>query len=295
MIRHMPHEDHGPAHGWDLHCHTVYSDGTKTPAEMIASAVASGLHGLAITDHDTTAGWADAAAAARRAGLPILRGTEITAADGDISVHMLAYQYDPDNTAITELFRATRAARLERAKRMVARLSEDFPIDWHSVLRQAKQGEKTTVGRPHMADALVEAGVYATRSEAFAGVISGASKYYIPTPSPSTDEVVRTVREAGGVSVIAHPGDRGRNTTLLGDGRIRALAGEGLGGLEVWHRGNADDQRRRLLGLADELGLLVTGGSDWHGAGKPNRLGENLTGDATVREIVARGAIEVVG
>ncbi|WEV72814.1 PHP domain-containing protein [Bifidobacterium sp. ESL0790] len=295
MTRHVPPHDRNCANGWDLHCHTVYSDGTKTPAELITLAHDLGLHGVAITDHDTTAGWADAARQAEAVGLPLLRGTEITAEDGAVSVHMLAYQYDPKNEAITELFRATRLARVERAKRMVARLAEDFPISWESVTAQAKQGKKTTVGRPHMADALVAAGVYATRSDAFAGAISGTSKYYIPTPSPSTHEVVRTVREAGGVSVIAHPGDRARNRVLLSDRQIRDLAAEGLGGLEVWHRGNDEEQRRRLLGLADELGLLVTGGSDWHGAGKPNLLGENLTDDATVAEIVRRGAIPLVG
>ncbi|KFI94336.1 PHP C-terminal domain-containing protein [Bifidobacterium stellenboschense] len=280
-----------PKRGWDLHCHTVFSDGTHTPAEMLAEAGERGLVGVAITDHDTTAGWKSAQEAAKSQGLPLLRGSEITACDEDVSVHMLAYQYDPRNLHITRLFAATREARLKRTERMVARLAEDYPISWESVMAQVKEGGKTTVGRPHIADALVAAGVYANRSEAFADAVSADSKYYIPTPSPTTHEVVRAVNEAGGVVVIAHAGDLSRNRRLLSDEQIERLIGEGLDGLEVWHRGNPPEQRARLLAIANAHGLLVTGGSDWHGAGKPNLLGENLTDEATVRRIVERGAI----
>ncbi|MBT1172420.1 PHP domain-containing protein [Bifidobacterium sp. MA2] len=284
-----------PRAGWDLHCHTVFSDGTRTPAQLVSEAVERGLHGVAITDHDTTAGWEAAEDAARAAGLPLLRGTEITAEDDGVSVHMLGLQYDPRNVRISQLFATTREARLTRTKRMVARLAEDFPISWESVLDQVKEGGRTTIGRPHIADALVAAGVYATRSDAFAGVVSARSKYYIPTPSPTTHEVVRAVGEAGGVVIIAHPGDLSRNRRLLSDAQIERLVDEGLDGLEVWHRGNPPEQRERLLAIARERHLLVTGGSDWHGAGKPNELGENLTDDATVREIVRRGAIPMIG
>ncbi|WP_423734925.1 PHP domain-containing protein [Bifidobacterium parmae] len=280
-----------PKRGWDLHCHTVFSDGTRTPAAMLAEAGERGLVGIAITDHDTTAGWRSAQEAATAQGLPLLRGSEITACDEGVSVHMLAYQYDPRNLHITRLFAATREARLRRTERMVARLAEDYPISWESVMAQVKEGGRTTVGRPHIADALVAAGVYANRSEAFADAVSADSKYYIPTPSPTTHEVVRAVNEAGGVVVIAHAGDLSRNRRLLSDGQIERLIGEGLDGLEVWHRGNPPEQRERLLAIANAHGLLVTGGSDWHGAGKPNLLGENLTDEATVRRIVERGAI----
>jgi 3',5'-nucleoside bisphosphate phosphatase len=280
--------------GWDLHCHTVYSDGTNTPFELVEQAAAVGLGGVAMTDHDTTAGWQDVAQASRDVGLPVLRGTEVTAQDGRVSVHMLAYQYDPHDEGIVELFRATREARLKRAKRMVELLASDFPISWQSVLEQTKEGARTTVGRPHMADALVASGIYRTRSEAFAGAVSAASKYYIPTPSPDAAEVVRAVRKAGGVSVVAHPADRSRNDVLLNDQQIRRLAEVGLDGLEIRHRGNGAADRARLAALAKELGLLTTGGSDWHGAGKPNRLGENLTDGDVVAEIVRRGAIDVL-
>ena len=150
-----------PAQGWDIHCHTVFSDGTETPRTLVAQARKLGLHGVAIADHDTTAGWGEATEASEEIGLPLLLGTEITAVDEDVSVHMLAFQYDPSNDHISSMFANTRAARLHRTKRMVERLSQDFPITWDDVLAQVKEGERTTIGRPHIADALVAAGVTA--------------------------------------------------------------------------------------------------------------------------------------
>lgn len=280
-----------PSHGWDIHCHTVFSDGTETPETLVDQARALSLDGVGISDHDTTAGWQHAEQAAHEAGMPLLRGTEITADDEGISVHMLAFQYDPRSRHICELFERTRASRLERTKRMVALLAQDYPISWNSVLEQVREGEQTTIGRPHIADALVAAGVYENRSAAFADAVSATSKYYIPTPSPTTHQVVKAVGEAGGVSIVAHAGDLSRNRSLISDAQLEALIDEGLDGLEVWHRGNPPEQRDRLLALARAHGLLVTGGSDWHGKGKPNRLGENLTDEATVAEIVRRGVL----
>ena len=284
----MTHEDTVTVSGWDLHCHTVFSDGTVTPRGMVEQARQLGLEGLAITDHDTNAGWDEARRAAQSLGMPLLPGTEITAQDGRVSVHMLAYLYDPKDPVITGLFAKTREARLTRTRTMVERISRDYPITWQDVLDQVKEGSKTTVGRPHIADALVKAGVYADRSQAFAGVCSSGSAYYLPTPSPTTHQVLAAVNHAGGVLVVAHPGAVSRNPILLSDQQIAALAGEGLGGLEVWHRDNPPEQRRRLLALAQRWGLLVTGGSDWHGQGKPNRMGENSTSDEVVARIVDR-------
>ena len=284
----MTHEDTVTISGWDLHCHTVFSDGTVTPRGMVEQAQQLGLEGLAITDHDTNAGWDEARQAAQNLGMPLLPGTEITAQDGRVSVHMLAYLYDPKDPVITGLFAKTREARLTRTRTMVERISRDYPITWQDVLDQVKEGSKTTVGRPHIADALVKAGVYADRSQAFAGVCSSGSAYYLPTPSPTTHQVLAAVNHAGGVLVIAHPGAVNRNPVLLSDQQIAALAREGLGGLEVWHRDNPPEQRRRLLALAQRWGLLVTGGSDWHGQGKPNRMGENSTTDEVVARIVDR-------
>ncbi|KFF31004.1 PHP domain-containing protein [Bifidobacterium bombi] len=279
-----------PITGWDLHCHTICSDGTKTPTELVREASQSGLHGAAITDHDTSEGWDEARAASLHYHVPLLFGTEVTAQFGKVSVHVLAYQYNRADERVSELFERTRNARIDRAKAMVASLSKDFPITWDAVMEQAKRGERTTVGRPHIADALVAAGVYRNRSEAFAGVVSSSSPYYIPTASPDAGDVVQVIAAAGGVSVIAHPGDRSRNCVLLSDSQIRTLAHMGLGGLEVRHRGNDETQRRRLLELAHRYGLLVTGGSDWHGDGKPNLLGENLTDDRVVEMILEKSA-----
>ena len=238
-----------PAQGWDIHCHTVFSDGTETPRTLVEQARKLGLHGVAIADHDTTAGWDEATEASEEIGLPLLLGTEITAVDEDVSVHMLAFQYDPSNEHISSMFANTRAARLHRTKRMV---------------------------------------------DAFADAVSAKSKYYIPTPSPSTHEVIAAVKGAGGVVVAAHAGDPQRNRRLLSDEQLDAMIADGLDGLEIWHRGNPPEQRERLLTIAARHDLLVTGGSDWHGKGKPNGLGENLTDDDTVREILHRG-VDLIG
>lgn len=279
----------GDYNRWDLHCHTVYSDGTATPSDLVSEARAAGLQGVAITDHDTTAGWDDFRQAARDLNMPVLFGSEITSEDSGVFVHMLAYQYNPKDSLIVNMFALTRKRRFERTKRMVERISKDFPITWDDVLLQAKLGDLTTIGRPHIADALVKAGVFKTRSEAFAGPVSPQSPYYIPTPSPNVLEVIEAVKHAGGVVVIAHPADPSRNRVLLSDAQITSFAAAGLDGLEVYHRGNSKDQRQRLLALAQKCDLLVTGGSDWHGSGKPNCLGEETTSREVVSEILLRG------
>lgn len=279
---------------WDMHCHTRFSDGTFTPAELVKQAKDAGLQGLAITDHDTYAGWDELAQASIDYHFPVVRGTEITAYDKATSVHMLAYLYDSHQRAMSELFDKTREARLKRTRKMVEAISKDFPITWEGVLEQVREGEKTTVGRPHIADALVHAGVYENRSQAFAGVCSSSSKYYIPTPSPSTHEVIRGVHAAGGVVVIAHPGALGRNRELLSDAQIDTLIDEGLDGLEIWHRENSAEQRERLSRIALKHHLVMTGGSDWHGLGKPNLLGENTTPGNIVAEIANMGSIPLL-
>ena len=272
--------------GWDLHCHTLYSDGTKSPKELVDEAKNLGLSGVAISDHDTTAGWHDFEEAAKNADFPVIFGSEITAVEGNISVHVLAYNYNPNDECINEMFATTRKRRLERTRKMVDLMSHDFPITWQDVLAQAGQGALTTIGRPHIADALVAAGVFETRSQAFAGPVAPHGPYYIPTPSPSVDEVIKVIKHAGGVSVIAHPADYSRNLVILSDSQIEHYASVGLNGLEVYHRGNSLTQRQRLLELAKDLNLLVTGGSDWHGSGKPNKIGEETTSCNVVSKIL---------
>lgn len=275
--------------GWDLHCHTTYSDGTQTPQSLINIAKNLNIEGVAITDHDTSAGWDDFRKAANAANMPVLYGSEITAEDYGISVHMLAYQYNPQDDYVKKMFETTRKRRIERTRAMVERMSKDYPITWEDVLAQASYGELTTIGRPHIADALVAAGIFKTRSQAFSGPISPCGPYYIPTPSPTVYEVIDAIKHAGGVIIIAHPADYSRNSLLLSDDQITSYAFSGLDGLEVYHRGNSLTQRQRLLGLANELNLIVTGGSDWHGKGKPNLLGEEKTSRKVVDEILNRG------
>jgi predicted metal-dependent phosphoesterase TrpH len=286
-----------PRSGWDLHCHTVFSDGKATPAQMLGQARAlPALRGVAITDHDSTAGWPQAQQAARATGVPLVRGAEITADwKNRTSVHLLAWLFDPSEPTLAGLFARTRAERVERTRRMVEAISHDYPITWEDVLAQAGTAGLTTIGRPHIADALVAAGVVRTRSEAFATIVSGSSKYYLSVRSPAVTEVIAAVKAAGGVIGIAHAASPTRNAVILTDDDIAFFASRGLDALEVWHRENTPEGRARLLRLADRLGLLVTGGSDWHGeGGKPNRLGENLTADDVVEQIEKRGAIAIV-
>ncbi len=252
---------------------------------------------MAISDHDTIAGWQEAKKTSLELGYPLIRGTEITAQHdhGRVSVHVLAYLYDCEDHNVLDLYERMRQRRVERAKIMVEKISQDYPISWQSVLDQAHEGDSTTIGRPHIADALVEAGVYHTRSDAFAGIISGKSPYYIPVLSPRVSEVVTALKNAGGVVVLAHCGAPSRNRELLSDEDIEFFTKEcGLDGLEVHHRDNPQAQQERLTHLAHKLGLLITGGSDWHGSGKPNVLGENTTDNETAMEIIRRGRIRVL-
>jgi predicted metal-dependent phosphoesterase TrpH len=275
----------------DLHVHSTASDGTDSPAEVMAEAAAAGLDAVALTDHDTTAGWDEAGVAARELGLTLVPGAEISCQIGGIGVHMLAYLHDPQDPAILEEEAQTRLARLDRAQRMVRRMSRDYDITWADVLEHVDPA--ATVGRPHLADALVASGVVDSRDEAFAGILSSRSPYYLGHYAPDAERIVRLIRRAGGVPVMAHPmaGKRGRLVTF---DDIADLADAGLVGLEVDHRDNEPGDREMLRGLAQELGLLATGSSDFHGTGKQNRIGENSTAPEVLEKIIALGTPERV-
>ncbi len=279
----------------DLHTHSRASDGTDRPAQVLEVAAAAGLRVVALTDHDTTAGWDEAAGAVGETGVTLVRGTEISTRTvterGAISVHLLSYLHDPDDAGLRTKWQRTRDARVARARQMVERLGEDYPLTWEDVLAQT--GDDATVGRPHLADALVAAGVAASRDEAFATMLHPGARYYVPHYAPTTHEAVRAVLAAGGVPVLAHPaaGARGR---IVSDETIADLAAAGLVGLEVDRQTGRAHPRERLRGLARELGLLVTGSSDYHGTGKLNRIGEHTTSPEALEEIVARGALDVV-
>lgn len=276
----------------DLHTHSTASDGTTSPGQVVRAAAEAGLGVVGLTDHDTTAGWAEASEAARAVGISLLRGTEVSTRTPEASVHLLSYLQDPTDAPLADALARARGARDVRARRMVERLSADYPITWEDVLGRVPSG--ATIGRPHMADALVAAGIVADRDEAFARILRSGGPYDVPYDLPSPLEALELVLAAGGVPVLAHPG-AGRGTAVLSDREIAELAEAGLVGLEVDHRDHGPATRARLRALASGLGLLVTGSSDFHGAGKRNALGEHTTAENVVAEIAARGRADVEG
>jgi 3',5'-nucleoside bisphosphate phosphatase len=269
----------------DLHTHSFASDGTDSPSALMAAAGDAGLQVVALTDHDTIGGWDDAAAAVPD-GLTLVRGAEISCGSGGISLHLLAYLFDPTDKPLQKELSLAFDDRVPRAKEIVRLLGEaGHPITWQDVLDRTEPD--ATVGRPHIADALVERGIVADRSAAFADLLHNDSPFYVKHYAVDPVDAVRLVRAAGGVPVFAHPGASRRGRTV-GDELIVALAEAGLAGLEVDHRDNPPEAQAHLRGLAAELGLLVTGASDFHGDGKPNRLGENTTSPEVFEALVAQ-------
>jgi len=270
----------------DLHCHSTASDGTLSPAELVAAGARAGLDVLAITDHDTTGGWA-AAAAARPPGLTLVRGAELSCrwygVEPTIPLHLLAYLFDPEDPVLAGDLARLRTDREQRAEKIVELLRADgVAISWPEVSEYAAGG---SVGRPHIAQALIRAGLVRTTSEAFASRWLGA-RYFVPKADLDVFEAVRAVRAAGGVAVFAHPNAtvRGR---IVPDRLIVELAGAGLFGLEADHEDHTAEQRAHVRSLADRLGLVVTGSSDFHGTHKTVRLGAFTTDPRAYGQIVA--------
>jgi 3',5'-nucleoside bisphosphate phosphatase len=269
----------------DLHAHSTASDGTCTPAELVSAAVAAGLDVVALTDHDTTAGWA-AAEAALPPGLTLVRGAELScrwyASDPPIALHLLAYLFDPADVPLRGELARVRAAREHRAERMVELLRADgIDVTWDEVRDYAAGG---TVGRPHLAQALIRRGLVGTISEAFAPGWLG-QRYRLPKADIDVFKALELVRNAGGVAVFAHPraSVRGR---IVPDSLIVELAGAGLAGLEADHEDHSPAERAHVRDLARELGLLVTGSSDFHGSNKTVRLGAQTTAPGAYHTIV---------
>ncbi|NKX53767.1 PHP domain-containing protein [Arthrobacter mobilis] len=272
----------------DLHTHSKISDGTEEPADVIRAAADAGLDVVALTDHDTTGGWEQAAAAARRIGIGFVPGMEISCRTVEgISVHVLSYLHDPQYPDLLAEISKARDARLTRAERMVELLAEDFPITWEDV--HAHVGHGATVGRPHIADALVAAGVVADRTEAFANILTSHSRYYVTHYAPDPVLAVELVRQAGGVPVFAHPVASARGRVVAED-VFRQMVDAGLAGVEADHRDNPPEGQAWLRRFAIENGLFLTGSSDYHGTGKPNRLGENVTAEEVLYRILDEGS-----
>jgi 3',5'-nucleoside bisphosphate phosphatase len=267
----------------DLHTHSSVSDGTETPGRLIRAAAAAGLGTVALTDHDSTAGWAEATRVAQSTGITFIPGMEFSTRVQHSSVHLLAYLFDPTNAAIVAETARIRQARLVRAEQMVHRIGADYALTWDDVLAQTTAG--ATVGRPHIADALVARGHALTRSEAFAGILHWKAGYYQPHYAPSPVHAVRLVRAAGGVPVLAHPATRGVGD-MISEPRLAELVDAGLFGIELDHRENEPEAKAKLRALAAQYHLAVTGSSDYHGEGKPNRLGDNTTAPDVLEAII---------
>lgn len=269
----------------DLHLHSRRSDGTEAPADVMASAHVHGIRTAALTDHDTTAGWAEAADAATSLGMTFLPGMELSAAQQWRSVHLLAYLFDADNVALRAEMDRIRLDRLGRAERIVNKIARDYDVTWDDVVAQTS-GD-ATVGRPHIADALVARGLASDRSAAFEGILHPREGYYVPHYAPDPLTAVRLVVGAGGVPIIAHPVPEGRDRMLPRD-VIDELIRAGLAGFEIDHRENTDEGKQVLRDIASRHDLIVTGSSDYHGLGKPNLPGENTTDAAMVQRIIER-------
>jgi 3',5'-nucleoside bisphosphate phosphatase len=274
----------------DLHTHSSVSDGTETPADLLATARAAGLDVVALTDHDTTDGWAEAESA-RPPGLTVVPGMELSCRwipddQPPISVHLLAYLFDPGHPALVEELGRLRAERLQRGQRIVEKLVADgYPLVWDEILAGCRAG---VIGRPHVARALVRAGVVASVDEAFASLLNHRSPYYVAKHDTEVLDGIRLVRAAGGVPVFAHGLARKRGR-VLDDDAVAAMAGAGLLGLEVEHPDHTAEESAHLRGLAAELGLLVTGSSDYHGTNKTTPIAARTTDPDQLEALLAAG------
>lgn len=280
----------------DLHAHTSASDGTDTPAELMQLALGAGLDVIAITDHDTTEGWTSAAAA-RPAGLSLVRGAEFStrvALPGwAVSVHLLGYLFDPLDPAIVAEQRRLVAERLQRGLAMVDMMMADgLPISREQVLDIAAGAP---VGRPHLGRALVDSGVVNSVSEAFGGYLAGRGSYYVPKVDTDLPTAVEMIVAAGGAAVIAHPRGRGEHRALTPE-LIGELADLGLAGLEVDHVDHDEAARAEVAAIAERFDLVPLGSSDYHGHNKSVRLGAGLTAPESLVRLLDRtsGVVPVV-
>jgi hypothetical protein len=263
----------------DLHTHSNVSDGTDTPAELLAAAALAGLDVVALTDHDTTNGWA-AATEALPPGLTLVRGAELSCTSPDgrgrtCTVHLLAYLFDPDSPTIVAEQHRLRAERRTRLRRMAVQMRDDgLPIDPDEVMSTLTAG--SSAGRPHLAMALQRAGLVASVGEAFDRYLDNNGRYYLPKADTPIDDAIRMINDAGGVTVLAHAFATSRGRTVT-PSVIADLATAGLAGIEVDHPDHDEASRTKLRGIAAELGLPITGSSDYHGRNKITRLGQETT------------------
>ena len=259
----------------DLHTHSLASDGTDTPGELINKAHARGITVLGLMDHDTVAGWHEATRYLRP-GMSLVLGSEISCQTLDgTSVHMLGMLFDSENAALAQVLATTRENRLTRMDRIIARMNEaGYEISIDDVLAQLAPG--ATLGRPHLADALIAKKIVASRDEAFAELLHNNSKFYISHYSPTPEDAIKLIKGAGGVAVIAHPLASLRGRTISIDS-FASMVDAGLDGIEISHRDQSEEQRELLREVVAQYGIIATGSSDYHGNGKLNELAEFTT------------------
>jgi predicted metal-dependent phosphoesterase TrpH len=268
----------------DLHLHSNVSDGTDTPAEVVRAAHAAGVRTMALTDHDTTAGWSEAAAECTRLGMTFIGGMEITAvgARGG-GVHLLAYLFDPKEERLLAAVNRVLDARIPRLQEMTERLAVDYAIEWDDVLAES---DGDSIGRPHLASAMIRRGHAADVDDFFERIVTKDSKYYVPSPGLDVREAIDLVRGAGGVPITAHP--VGRHQHVMPREHMVALKEAGLAGFELGHIENQKNPAglARLEEYAAEFDLIVTGSSDYHGARKSNRPGDFTTEPEMLMRII---------
>jgi 3',5'-nucleoside bisphosphate phosphatase len=272
----------------DLHTHSSISDGTDEPAELVRLAKAAGLDVVALTDHDTFDGLDEAVAEGKRLGIEVFRGMELSCARHGSSVHLLAYGADPSHPVLAEELTSVRGGRRGRLAGVLAKLAVlGVSVSEADVL--AEVGNSPSVGRPHIADALVKAGYVGDRKEAFDRFLGDGGPAHVHRYAIDIGRGIDIVHAAGGVAVIAHPWGRGREYILPPEVLRRLRHEHGLDGIEVDHQDHPPATRRRLRQLARELDLVGTGSSDYHGTGKPDHeLGCNTTAPEVYAELVSR-------
>ncbi|MGC1206928.1 MAG: PHP domain-containing protein [Ornithinimicrobium sp.] len=279
-----------PAHPLviDLHTHSTCSDGTQEPGDVIRSAAAAGIDVVALTDHDVISGWTPASQAASSLGVTLVPGVELSTQVEGISVHILAYLIDPEHGELAALMTAIRTHRETRMRRTVDLLSADgYPVDYDAILDHVGAG--VTLGRPHVADALVRSGTFVDRNAVFEDLLHSRSRYYVRHWAPQASDAVDVIRAAGGVPIMAHPFAHARGRTV-NETVIGQLVEAGLGGLEVHHRDHDALAMQQAGALCTRWGLIQTGSSDYHGTGKSNALAEFTTDPAQFERILEQGS-----
>lgn len=259
----------------DLHTHTTCSDGTDSPLMLVKKAASAGITVLGLADHDSTLGWQEAIDALH-SDMQLVLGSEVSCLTEDgIAVHMLGLLFDGADKEIQQLLADSRDTRVPRMRKMIENLQgAGYEITFEDVQRSTPPG--ATVGRPHLADALVAKKIIKSRDEAFSGLLNNDSPHYVTHLSPTPEDAIRAIKKAGGVAVIAHP-FASRRGQILDESSFQSLVDAGLNGIEVFHRDQSVEERNQLIAIARSLNLVITGSSDYHGTGKLNQLGENTT------------------